>query len=109
MKKKVTFVNAKGGEFALKVAVTVGAKKYVERVNVTDHLPPLVKLYERFGGEKPTRVNEAARRIEWNLGNMMPGEKRVLQYVIYSKVGVMGRFSLPSARAVYEKDGEIHE
>jgi len=43
------------------------------------------------------------------LGNMDKGEKRVLSYLIYSKVGVMGRFSLPEAAAVYEREGEIHE
>jgi len=34
---------------------------------------------------------------------------RTLTYIIYSKVGVLGKFALPTATAVYEKDGEIHE
>lgn len=109
LKKRVSFVHAKGGEFALKVSIIANAKSYVERVNIIDRIPPLVKIYDRFGGEKPTRFDEKTRRIEWNLNNMMPGEKRVLSYLIYSKVGIMGKFALPEAMAIYEKDGEIHE
>ena len=32
-----------------------------------------------------------------------------MSYIIYSKIGVVGKFSLPTAIAVYEKDGKIHE
>ena len=109
LRKKVSFVSAKGGEFALKVSIIVSAKGYLERVNVVDRLPPLVKIYERFGGERPTRIDEANRRLEWNFGNLTRGEKRVLSYIIYSKVGVFGKFALPTATGIFEKNGEIHE
>jgi len=109
LRKKVSFVKAKGGEFALKVSIIVNAKKHVERVNVIDRLPPLVKIYERFGVEVPSRINEKAKRIEWNLGQMDQGESRIINYIIYSKIGIMGRFILPSALAVFETNGELHE
>jgi hypothetical protein len=109
LKKKVNFVNAKGGEFALKVSILVSAKKYVERVNIIDRLPPLVRLYERYGGEKPTRVDEKNRKLEWNFEKLEAGETRALSYIIFSKIGVLGKFALPSANAIYEKDGEISE
>ncbi|MBU2562163.1 MAG: hypothetical protein KKF68_00695 [Nanoarchaeota archaeon] len=109
LKKKVSFVRAKGGEFALKVSILVNAKKHVERVSVTDRLPPLVKIHEKFGAEKPVRINEKTRRIEWNLERLEAGETRILSYVIYSKIGVVGKFALPSAIAIFEKDGEISE
>ena len=109
LKKRVSFVRAKGGEFALKVSVLVNARKHVERVNVIDRLPPLVRLYERFGGETPTRVDEKNKKIEWNFERLEAGETRMISYIIYSKVGVMGKFALPRAAAVYEKEGEISE
>jgi len=109
LKKKVSFVRAKGGEFALKVTLFVHAKKYIENVNVTDRLPALVKIYERFGGDKPLRVNEKARTIEWHFEKLEAGEARILSYIIYSKVGVLGKFALPSATAIYEKEGKIRE
>ena len=109
LRKKVTFVKAKGGEFALKVSIFVNAKKYVERISVIDRLPPLVKIYEKFGKEEPTRVDEKNRRLEWNFEKLEAGEIRVLSYIIYSKIGIIGKFALPSATAVYEHEGNIHE
>lgn len=109
LKKKVSFVKAKGGEFALKVSILVNAKSYVERVNVVDRLPPLVDIYERFGGEEPSRIDKKNRRIEWNFEKLEVGEIRVLSYIIYSKVGVLGKFALPTANAIYEKNGKIQE
>jgi len=109
LKKRVTFVRAKGGEFALKVSVMISARKFVERVNVIDRLPPITKLHERFGGEMPKKVDAKNRRIEWYFDRMQEGEKRIISYIIYSKVGVLGKFMLPKTTAIYEKDGEVHE
>jgi len=109
LRKKVSFVKAKGADFGLKVSIYVSARKYVEKVNIIDRLPPLVKVYEKFGIEKPTRINEKARSLEWNFEKLEKGETRVLSYIIYSKVGVLGRFALPSAAAIYETEGHIKE
>lgn len=109
LRKKVSFVKTKGGEFALKVILTVSARKYVEKISVIDRLPPLVKIYERFGALKPDKINEKTRRIEWDIENMHPGETRVFSYIIYSKIGVTGRFVLPRATAIYEREGKIQE
>ncbi|MDZ4226818.1 MAG: hypothetical protein U1B79_01790, partial [Candidatus Pacearchaeota archaeon] len=109
LRKRVSFVRAKGGEFALKVSVAAHAKHHVERVNLVEKLPPLVSLHGHFGGEQPTRVDEKNRRIEWNFDKMEMGEVKIVSYIIYSKVGVVGRFALPTATAIFEKDEEIHE
>jgi hypothetical protein len=109
LKKSVTFLRAKGGEFALKVTVVVTARKFIEKVTIVDRLPFVAKLYEKFGAEKPTRVDEKSRRLEWHFDKLMPGETRVLSYIIYSKVGVLGRFALPTTRAVYQREGRAHE
>ncbi len=109
LRKKVSFVRAKGGEFALKVSISVRAKSYIERVNIIDRLPPLVKVHERFGGVEPSRIDEKTKRIEWNFEKLEAGEVRMVSYIIYSKVGVVGRFALPKATAIYDKDGKIKE
>ncbi len=109
LRKKVTFVKAKGGEFALKVSLFVHAKKYMEKVRVIDRLPALVKLYEKFGGEIPAKVDETNKRIEWNFEKLEAGEIRVISYIIYSKIGVLGKFALPSATAIFEREGEIKD
>ncbi|MGA2130038.1 MAG: hypothetical protein ABSG05_00265 [Candidatus Pacearchaeota archaeon] len=109
LRKRVSFVRAKGGEFALRVSISAQARNHVERVNIVDQLPMMVKLHERFGGDAPTRVDERNRRIEWNIDAMNPGEVRIFSYIIYSKVGVVGRFELPTATAVFDREGNIHE
>jgi len=69
----------------------------------------MVKVHEKFLGEEPTRVNEKNRRIEWNFEKLEEGETRVLSYIIYSKIGILGKFALPSATAIYERNGDIQE
>ena len=109
LKKRVDFVNAKGGEFALRISVMVHAKKYLENVNIIDKLPPLVKLYEKFGPEKPSKFSQEKKRVEWNFEKLEEGERRVLKYIIYSKVGVVGKFALPRTRGIFEREGKIKE
>lgn len=109
MTKRISFVKAKGGEFALKVSLVLRARRYVSKIAIVDRLPPLVKLYEQFGKELPSRVDEKNRRIEWNFDKLEDGEIRIINYIIYSKVGVVGKFALPQATAIYERDGNIKE
>jgi len=109
LRKRANFVRTKGGEFALKISLSVHAKKDLERVQIIDKLPSLVKVFEKFGSERPKRINEKARRIEWDFDSLNDGETRVLSYIIYSKIGVLGKFLIPEATGVYEKNGKIHE
>ena len=109
LRKRVAFINAKGGEFALKVMIHLEARKFIEDVKVFDRLPPLVKVYEKFGGVLPKRFNKTKKILEWELGDLEAGEKRMLSYVIYSKVGVLGKFALPSTYAMFSREGKPKE
>ena len=102
-------MRTKGGEFALKVTLIAKAKKFVEKIKVVDKIPSLVKVHERFGIHTPDKIDEQNRRLEWNVDSLQEGEERIFSYIVYSKISPMGRFELPTATAVYEKDGEIHE
>jgi len=108
-KKSVHHVRTKSGEFALKVTLSVRAKTNVENVSLIDRVPAIVKIYNKFGMIKPDKIDVANRRIHWNIGDLNAGEERVFTYIVYSKVGVVGKFSLPEAITVFEKDGNIHE
>lgn len=109
-RKNVSFVRTKGGQFALRIMLRVKSKKFIERINIIDKLPHLVNLYEKFGATQPDKIDLKNRRLEWNIESMNKGEERIFSYIIYShKVGVVGKFELPSARAVYERDGKIKE
>lgn len=109
VKKRATFVRTKGGEFALKVTLIAKAKKFVEKVKIIDKVPLLVKVHERFGVIEPDKVDIKNRRLEWNVESLQPGEERIFSYIIYSKVAPIGKFEIPQATAVYERDGKIHE
>ena len=105
-KKNVSFVRTKGGEFALRVTLNASTKKYLERINIIDRLPGIVKIYEKFSGTPPDKVDHQSRRIQWNIDSLNAGESRVFSYILYSKVGVVGRFELPPAIGVYDKEGK---
>ncbi|MDP3026287.1 MAG: hypothetical protein Q8N63_01155 [Nanoarchaeota archaeon] len=109
LRKQVSYVRTKGGEFALKISVKAKAKKFIERINITDKLPPLVELYERYGAISPDKIDLRNKRLEWNIESLNEREERIFSYIIYSKIGVVGKFELPKARAVYEKEGKIKE
>lgn len=109
LRKKVSFVKAKGGEFALKVTIIAEAREFVEKVRIIDRLPPLVKMYERFGGELPDKISKDKKRLEWEFSHLEAGERRIMTYVIFSKIGVLGKFALPGTVALYEKDGKLKE
>jgi hypothetical protein len=109
LRKRVSFVKAKGGEFALKVSIIVKAKKYIEKVTIIDRLPPLVKVHERFGSEKPTRVDEKNKKLEWQYEKLEEGEVRILTYIIFSKIGLLGKFALPRTNAIFEREGVVKE
>jgi hypothetical protein len=108
-KKKVGFVKTKGGQFALRVRLVIKSKKFIEKIKVVDRLPHLVNLYEKYGAIAPDRVDLKNKRIEWDIEALNEGEERIFSYIIYSKVGVVGKFELPSAMMTYEKDGKIKE
>lgn len=108
LKKKLIFVKTKGGEFALKIVVIARARRYVEKISIIDRLPPLLKLHERYGTE-PNRIDERNKRVEWIIDSLNAGEERVYSYIVYSKIGVFGRFEVPRASAIYERNGKIKE
>jgi hypothetical protein len=107
--KSVSHVRTKNGEFALKVKLAIKAKKSIENLSIIDKIPAIVKIYKKFGMVQPDKIDTENRRIHWNIGDLNAGEERVFDYIVYSKVGVVGKFSLPEALAVFEKDGKIHE
>ena len=109
LRKRATYVKTKGGEFALKISVIVRAKKFVEKINIVDKIPPLVKVHERFGINEPDKIDEKNRRLEWHIDSLQPGEERIFSYIVYSKISPIGKFEVPQATGVFEREGRIHE
>ncbi len=109
LKKNVYFVKTKGGEFALKVHLKIKARRFAENIKIIDKLPPLAKLYEKFGAVAPDKIDLTNKRLEWNLEALNKGEERIFSYIIYSKIGIIGKFELPPAEVIYEREEKIKE
>ena len=107
--KSVSYVKIKGGEFALKVKISIRARKSMHNVSLIDRIPPIVSMHEKFASPQPTKVDTLNKRVTWDIGELSAGEEREFSYLVYSRVGVMGKFSLPEALVVYESDGKMHE
>jgi hypothetical protein len=110
IEKSVSPVKTSSGQFALKVKLRVRAVRRASNVSLIDRIPGIVQIYEKAPSIiKPTKIDSNNRRIQWDIGDMAAGEERSFSYVVYSTVGVVGKFALPQALAVFEKDGQIHE
>jgi len=109
IEKTVSPVKTKNGEFALKVQLVIKARKDIENVSLIDKVPAIVKIYKKFGTVKPDKIDPKSRRVHWHIGDLEAGEERLFDYIVYSKVGVVGKFSLSPALAIFEKDSQIHE
>ncbi len=103
--KKISFVKTKGNELALRVRINVKAKRHVDKIQLIDKVPAIAKVYEKFP-VKPDKVDANTRRIFWNINSLNAGEERSFTYIIYSKIKIVGRFEIPQATAIYEKDGK---
>ena len=105
--KRVGFVKTKTNDFALKVTITVKARKFMNNIKIYDRLPGIAKLYEKFG-EQPDQ-KDASGRLHWHIDRLSPGEERVFSYIFYSKINVVGKFELPSVFSIYENNGKMGE
>ncbi len=107
--KQVYPVRTKGGEFALKISIKVKARDFVEKIRLIERLPPMLKLFDRPGFRAPDKIDESNRRIEWNMSALGRGEERLFEYIAYSKVGLVGRFELPAATAIFESNNKLKD
>ena len=109
IKKNVSIVKTKNDEFALRVTLKMRACRMLEDVTLIDKIPYMLMIYKKFGIVKPDKFDVARRRIHWRVGDINVGETRVFNYNVYSKVGLVGQFSLPEAVAVFKVDGKVSE
>lgn len=104
--KTARHIKTKGGQFALKIQLSIKAKTNLENVSIIDKVPLMVKIYNKFKDTPPTKFDIKNRKIQWDIGSLIAGEKRKFSYIVYSKVGIIGKLSLPKTIIVYEKDNK---
>lgn len=104
LQKRVSFVKTSTGDFALKVTLRLKARRAVENIEIVDKVPNAVKIYEKGG--MPHRMDAATRRIFWDIERLNAGEERILSYIIYSKINIVGKFELPAGYVKFTRDGK---
>lgn len=109
IKKTIKPLKTKRGEFAIRVRVHVKANRNVNNVTLIDKFPSLLKVYNKFLPNEPSLIDEKNNRIIWDIGDLQTGEERVFSYILYSKIGIIGKISLPESIVSYEKDNKPYE
>lgn len=110
IEKTATPVKTKGEGYALRIKINLTAKKSIKNLSVIDRIPRAVKIHDKFSGSiKPNKVDTKNKRIQWDLGDLSAGNKRSFEYIVYSHIGIIGKLTLPSALAVFEKDEKVYE
>ncbi len=105
IKKRAIKVVTKTGEFATKIILIVKNNgKEATDIVLTDYLPIVAKVHERFGGDAPSKIEK--NKIVWNAGNLGNNDSKVYSYIIYSEIKFIGALTIPKAEAYYCVDGK---
>lgn len=92
------------GEKEIEISIDIRnrSRHAMHDVVVTDFVPNVVNVVERFGTLKPTWEKKPnGLQLTWNLKKLEPFEERVLEYRIRPKVEVKGMIKLPHAHIRY--------
>jgi hypothetical protein len=100
LSKRVYHVKTRGGEFALKVILHVKARTSVDNIEVYDHVPSAMKLFDKAG--MPHKI-DGMGRLSWKIDKLNGGEDRIFSYIIYSPIRIVGRLELSPATAHFTK------
>lgn len=105
IKKKVLTIKSNGGISEMKIILVVkNTGGNLNRVQVVDRLPKIIKKPAEYGVVKPTNVKHSelgGTMILWDLQNLVRGEERVISYKIKSDIHVVGRLHMPVASVRY--------
>jgi len=88
------------GEHTIYIYIKNNTKELLTKVRVIDHVPEIVKLSNKFEAAKPTSIKnkKGGIEIEWKIGNLNPGEERILSYKFRPILKVEGTVKLPKAQ-----------
>lgn len=74
----------------------------IRNLVVSDSIPPLASLVEKFDTMKPdAKKTDAGTELVWRIKSLKPFEERVLTYRIKTNVDIIGSMRLPRASMEY--------
>jgi hypothetical protein len=96
VKKRAESVN---GELKISIEVENASRRTQENVSVKEFVPDIADVIRDFQMADPKiRNTSEGTELEWNLGDLRPGEKSILQYRVKPKVEVEEGVTLQSAK-----------
>ncbi|MFH1455615.1 MAG: hypothetical protein ABIF40_01560 [archaeon] len=94
-----------GGTSSMKILLHIRnqGSSSVKNLSMVDYLPRLIKPVVNFGTLKPDNVQKSLANIKliWHIPELVSGEERILSYEIQTKLDIIGKFTLPSAKVSY--------
>ncbi len=98
-------VYQRDGNHSVHLRVENRSGRVLDGVTVTDTVPSIASLIEKFDATPPERIRKGGEttEMEWNLGRLEPGEERILTYQLSAQVAVEGAVTLPGARMQYRR------
>ena len=105
-KKLVSIKKEADGTSTIKMSITVKNKGFSKLMNikVMDRIPKIVELPHEFGTAHPKVVDRSnGAQLLWEIVTLSPGEERIFSYKARSKIQIIGKSTIPSAVAKYNK------
>ncbi len=112
--KKVTDTEHKeGGITKLKILVNVKNRtdKKLKHIVIVDKVPKLLSIdkHTTIGSLTPSKIKKNSKHdtlIRWDVGELMPGEERVISYYLKSDLHILGGMTLQPAMATFKIAGK---
>ena len=109
IKESSNIVKSEGGitEMTVILRIRNRSNNKIKEIEVTDYIPGLVSVGSdtQIGSLQPSKVLKHEKKgttiVKWTVDNLDASEERVLSYRIKSKLSILGSFSLPAAKAVF--------
>tara|TARA_Y100000310_G_C20650358_1_gene799083 strand:- start:86 stop:1519 length:1434 start_codon:yes stop_codon:yes gene_type:complete len=97
-------------ELKILIHLRNGKPNELKAVRILDVLPKTLESTDEFGTMKPTKVQQGTKgkRLIWEIGDLAPGEERIISYKVKSNVRLIGETRLPPTMVQYtSKNGKV--
>lgn len=93
------------GKAKIRIELENNSSTALTDLKVKDFVPDIAEVSQSFEMAKPVVTKTSSgTRLEWELGDLEPGEQRVLVYTINPLVEVEGGVTLDSAEAIIDNE-----
>jgi hypothetical protein len=105
-KKLISIKKEEDGTSTIKISITVKNKSFtrLHNIKVMDRIPRVVEMPHEFGTAHPKVVEHPqGAQLIWEVVSLDANEERVFTYKARSKLQIIGKATIPSAVAKYNK------